>query len=102
MDRLQELKKTVEWAVAGCSFIVKGKGKLSGEDFANAIENYVDCDTPTHNNPVTGQPINRNGVARDVVRKCVTSISVGWDGRMKCIWSIRNINIDNLKNWGIG
>lgn len=84
-----KLKELLIWALNSYAFVATGKGRITGKQLAKLIGKTYSCEE------------GKNKIAKDVVERCISCISVSNSGKTKFEYNFGNVTLEDLVNWGI-
>lgn len=89
----------VNWTFANYAFVAKGKGRITGKQFAELIEENFACEP--YENYLSNIDEDKNLIAKEIAERCITYISVGYTGDVKAEYSFNKLDLKDLIHWGL-
>lgn len=95
----QKIKELVEWALTNYAFVAKGKGRITGKQLAELINEAFVCEP--YEPHLRNQEEDVNFRAKDIIEKCVCYVTVRNDGEIISTYGTGNVTAKDLIVWGV-
>ena len=93
----EKVKELVGWALTNYAFVGIGKGRLTGKQLADLIEENFVCEP--YEPHLKNHEEDKNLTAKQIIETCICYVTVRKDGQIISTYGTDNVTAKDLINW---